>query len=174
VLGTAALAAIGTLTGAIERELTSRGRMPAGRRPAIHAGAARSLGRRDGGDARSRHGFGRHAAAGDGARGRRRGGSGELKAVDARWPLYGALTLEGGRSRAGAAAHRHDRVDRPGVADRLDVTTGGKLRIGDALLTIGGVIADEPDRLSEGFSLGPTVIVSPEALAASGLVSPDR
>ncbi|KAJ8138581.1 hypothetical protein OY671_008206, partial [Metschnikowia pulcherrima] len=35
-----------------------------------------------------------------------------------------------------------------------------------------GVIADEPDRSSEGFSLGPTVIVSPEASAASGSVQP--
>lgn len=172
VLGTAALAAIGTLTGAIERELTSRGRVLLGgdlqftlaQRGASDAemAAMRALGTVSAGtrlQAMARLPQGDDVAV-----------PVELKAVDARWPLYGALTLEGGR-RAGAPTGMTAWIA-PGVADRLSVTTGGKLRIGNALLTIGGLIADEPDRLSEGFSLGPTVIVSPEALAASGLVQP--
>ncbi|RQW43260.1 FtsX-like permease family protein, partial [Novosphingobium sp. LASN5T] len=172
VLGTAALAAIGTLTGAIERELASRGRVLLGgdlqftlaQRAASDAemAAMRALGTVSAGtrlQAMARLPQGDDVAV-----------PVELKAVDARWPLYGALTLENGR-KAGAPTGMTAWIA-PGVADRLGVTTGGKLRIGDALLTIGGVIADEPDRLSEGFSLGPTVIVSPEALAASGLVQP--
>jgi putative ABC transport system permease protein len=54
----------------------------------------------------------------------------------------------------------------PGVADRLGVRPGDRLQIGAATLVIGGVIAAEPDRLSEGFALGPAMIVSEEALAA--------
>lgn len=92
----------------------------------------------------------------------------ELKAVDARWPLYGAFTVDGGR-RAAAPRGMTAWID-PGVGDRLGVKAGDRLKIGQAELVIGGVIAGEPDRLSEGFALGPTVIVSEDALAASGLV----
>jgi putative ABC transport system permease protein len=34
------------------------------------------------------------------------------------------------------------------------------------------VIGDEPDRLGEGFALGPTVIISREGLDRTGLVQP--
>jgi putative ABC transport system permease protein len=37
---------------------------------------------------------------------------------------------------------------------------------------VGGVIADEPDRLGEGFTLGPVAILSREGMARTGLVQP--
>ena len=170
VLGTAALAAIGTLTGGIGRELAARGQSMlggdleltlAGREAAADELAAmRRLGAVS-------HGVRLQAMA-------RRAESAddavpvELKAVDARWPLYGAFTLEGGR-KAGAPRGMTAWID-AGVGDRLGVKAGDRLKIGNAELVIGGVIAGEPDRLSEGFALGPTVIVSEEALARSGLV----
>ena len=46
------------------------------------------------------------------------------------------------------------------------------LRFGTAWFRVGGVIADEPDRLSEGFTLGPVVLVSNGGLARTGLVQP--
>ncbi len=170
VLGTAALAAIGTLTGAIGGELAMRGQAMlggdaeftlAGRAAAADELAAMqalgtvSTGARLQGMAR------RTDAASDAV-------PVELKAVDARWPLYGQFRLEGGR-RAGAPQGMTAWIA-PGVADRLGVKPGDHLMIGAATLTIGGVIASEPDQLSEGFALGPTVIVSNAALAASGLV----
>ncbi|MBB4615231.1 ABC transporter permease [Novosphingobium taihuense] len=172
VLGTAALSAIGTLTGAIERELATRGREMLGadleftlaaRQPSPDESAA-------------------IAALGEVSEGARlqamarvpsddtRTTPVELKAVDGRWPLYGQFTLEGGKT-AGAPEGMAAWIA-PGVADRLGVRVGDRLRVGEADLTVGGVIGSEPDRLAEGFSLGPTVIVSKAALDASKLVQP--
>ncbi|MEL0209709.1 MAG: ABC transporter permease, partial [Novosphingobium sp.] len=103
VLGTAALSAIGTLTGAIERELAARGREMLGadleftlaaRQPAPQERAA-------------------IAAMGELSEGARlqamarvpgdatRTTPIELKTVDGKWPLYGQFELEGDR-KAGA------------------------------------------------------------------------
>ena len=49
---------------------------------------------------------------------------------------------------------------------------GDPLRIGIARLTVTGVIAQEPDALGEGFSLGPRVIVDLPTLDRTGLVQP--
>ncbi|MEI6642420.1 MAG: FtsX-like permease family protein [Novosphingobium sp.] len=170
VLGTAALSAIGTLTGGIGREMAARGQAVLGgdlqftlsgrsaapdELAAIRGLGAVSQGTRLQAMAR------RADAAGDAV-------PVELKAVDARWPLYGRLQLEGGRA-AGAPLGMTAWIA-PGVADRLGVRPGDRLQIGAATLVIGGVIAAEPDRLSEGFALGPAMIVSEEALADSGLV----
>ncbi len=170
VLGTAALSAIGTLTGGIGRELAARGQSMlggdleltlAGRSAAPdELSAIRGLGTVSSGV--RLQAMARKAQSADDAV------PVELKAVDAHWPLYGAFTVNGGR-KAGAPQGMTAWID-PGVGDRLGVKAGDHLRIGQAELVIGGVIAGEPDRLSEGFALGPTVIVSEEALAASGLV----
>lgn len=172
VLGTAALSAIGTLTGAIERELATRGREMLGADLEFTLAA-----RQPSTDERARI-----AAMGDLSEGARlqamatvpgaeaRATPVELKAVDDKWPLYGRFTLEGGKA-AGAPQGLTAWIA-PGVADRLDVQVGDRLQVGKALLRVGGVIGREPDRMAEGFSLGPTVIVSREALDASALVQP--
>ncbi|ABD25595.1 protein of unknown function DUF214 [Novosphingobium aromaticivorans DSM 12444] len=174
VLGTAALSAIGTLTGAIERELSTRGREMLGadleftlaaREPAPDELAA----------------IGMLGELSQGARLQamavkvapstsQTATPVELKAVDDRWPLYGQFELEGGRT-AGAPQGMAAWIA-PGVADRLDVKVGDRLRVGEAVLSVAGIIGKEPDRLAEGFSLGPTVIVSKAALDASRLVQP--
>ncbi|MCY1672311.1 FtsX-like permease family protein [Novosphingobium sp. SL115] len=172
VLGTAALSAIGTLTGAIERELATRGREMLGadleftlaaRMPSVDERAA-------------------IAALGDLSEGARLQAMArvpgvetqatpvELKAVDGKWPLYGTFTLQGGKV-AGAPQGMTAWIA-PGVADRLGVKLGDRLQVGQAVLTVGGVIDSEPDRLAEGFSLGPTVILNRAAMEASGLIQP--
>lgn len=170
VLGTAALAAIGTLTGAIGSELATRGQAMLGgdvqfslsgrAAAADELAAMRAMGRVSAGVRLQ-------------AMARRADDTGdavpvELKAVDARWPLYGQFRIEGGR-KAGAPQGMTAWIA-AGAADRLGVRPGDRLMIGTATLTVGGVIGSEPDQLGEGFALGPTVIVSDEALAASGLV----
>jgi putative ABC transport system permease protein len=94
----------------------------------------------------------------------------ELKTVDTHWPLYGTFTLAL-PDRPAPAPQGMTAWIAPGVADRLGVGPGDHLLIGAADLVIGGVIGDEPDRLGEGFALGPTVIVGTQALAQTGLVS---
>lgn len=172
VLGTAALSAIGTLTGAIEGELRTRGREMLGADVEFTLAA-----RQPTSDERAAI-----AAMGDLSEGARlqamatvpgaetRATPVELKAVDAKWPLYGRFTLADGQS-VGPPQGLSAWIA-PGVADRLDVKTGDRIQVGKAVLSVGGIIGSEPDRLAEGFSLGPTIIISKAALDASALVQP--
>jgi putative ABC transport system permease protein len=92
-----------------------------------------------------------------------------LKGVDAAYPLYGTLTLERGRY----APLADDRIlIGKSLSERLDVTPGQQLRYGEAIFTIAGIIADEPDRVGEGFTLGPVAILSMDGLRRTGLIQP--
>ena len=94
----------------------------------------------------------------------------KLKAVDGNWPMLGTFTLEPG---ALAARPRGRQVAiSPALADRIGVRVGSWVRLGAASFQVIGVIANEPDRLGEGFSLGPTVIVDAAAIDATGLIQP--
>ena len=172
VLGVAALAAIGTLTDAIGSELARRGQAMLGGDVEVELAGRQA-------SAREQAAFARAGALSTGARMRAMAtvpaadGTAvpiELKAVDGAWPLYGAFTLSDGR-KAGAPPADTAWIA-PGVAERLGVSPGQTLHIGQATLRIGGVIGDEPDRLGEGFGLGPTVIISRAGLDATGLVQP--
>jgi putative ABC transport system permease protein len=91
----------------------------------------------------------------------------ELKAVDARWPLYGRFAIAGGGVlKPGTAAVA------PALADRLQLARGDRLTIGNAVFTIAGTIADEPDKAGDGFGFGPGVIVPLADLEATGLLAP--
>jgi putative ABC transport system permease protein len=93
----------------------------------------------------------------------------ELKAVDGRYPLYGTLTLRGRRTMPLVADQTW--VSQA-LADRMMLKAGEALRFGNATFTIAGVIADEPDRLSGGFSLGPVAILSIDGLTRTALIQP--
>ena len=95
----------------------------------------------------------------------------ELKAVDGNWPLYGQLLLDGGSTWTGAPPPGQAFIAQ-GVADRLGIGPGGSFTLGTTSVTVAGIIAEEPDRLSEGFSLGQTVIVPYDVPAQAGLTAP--
>ena len=78
----------------------------------------------------------------------------ELKAVDAAWPMYGTLTLQDGTTRGAPPLGTAWIAE--GAAERLGIGPGDRFRVGTSDLVVGGIIDDEPDRLSEGFSLGQT------------------
>ncbi|MGQ7829621.1 ABC transporter permease [Altererythrobacter sp. Z27] len=168
-LGTAALAAIGTLTAAIERELANRGQELLGGDLEVEVwqrdlsdeekAALSEYGEISGGTRMQAMASTANAAAPI-----------ELKAVDAKWPLYGTLTLKDGRSVAAPAAG--EAWLGQGALDRLDIAMGDRFRVGTAELVAAGVIDNEPDRLSEGFQLGPTVIVAEEYPLRAGLIAP--
>ncbi|MGN6499608.1 MAG: ABC transporter permease, partial [Tsuneonella sp.] len=168
-LGAGALAAIGSLTAAIESELATRGRVLLGgdievgvwQRGATgeELAALHALGTVSGGTRMQAMATAGEAAA-----------PVELKAVDAHWPLYGTATLRDGR-KVGAPPEGQAWLAQ-GAADRLGIGVGGRLTVGTAALTVGGILADEPDRLGEGFQLGPTVIVRDTLPAAAGLTAP--
>jgi putative ABC transport system permease protein len=176
-LGTAALAAIGTLTASIERELASSGQQILGGDLEVEVwqralkddelAALADLGTVSGGTRMQAMAI---SDAETGASGEGNAAPIELKAVDELWPLYGVLTLTDGRE-VGAPKGQTAWVSQ-GALDRLDIKVGEQFRIGTVTLTAGGIIDDEPDRLSEGFQLGPTIIVAEDVPARAGLLAP--
>lgn len=168
-LGTGALAAIGTLTDTIESELQSRGREFLGadlqvalwqRAPnAAELAALESLGTVSQGLRMQAMATTPAAAAPI-----------ELKAIDEKWPLYGTATLADGRAVGAPPVGQAWLAS--GAADRLGLSTGDTFSVGSARLTVGGILANEPDRLGEGFQLGSTVIVRQDVPAAAGLTAP--
>jgi putative ABC transport system permease protein len=99
----------------------------------------------------------------------------EVKAVDGAYPLYGKLQLASGADLGGALAKTADGygvvVDEL-LLGRLALKVGDALKIGSTSLKVTGVIAAEPDRISDGFVLGPRLMMSHEALTTTGLVQP--
>jgi putative ABC transport system permease protein len=99
----------------------------------------------------------------------------EVKATDALYPLYGQLVLENAASLQNITALRDGTygvaVD-PLLLGRLGVKLGDRIRVGTLDVAIRGVIAAEPDRISDGFILGPRLLMSREALVSTGLIQP--
>jgi putative ABC transport system permease protein len=176
-LGTAALAAIGTLTASIERELEASGREILGGDLEVEVWqralnpeemeALAALGTVSGGTRLQAMAI---SDASTGAQGDGNAAPIGLKAVDDRWPLYGALTLTDGRT-VGAPTGDKAWLSQ-GAIDRLGIEVGEAFRIGTVTLSAAGIIDDEPDQLSEGFQLGPTVIVAEDVPARAGLLAP--
>ena len=168
-LGVGALAAIGTLTGAIGKELSSRGRT-------ILGGDVEVSVWQRGATAAELAAFQRLGKVSTGTRMQAMARAGdlaapvELKAVDGGWPLVGQLSLKDGR-RVGAPPQGEVWIGQ-GAADRLGIGPGSAISIGSLTLKVGGIIADEPDRLGEGFTLGPVVLAHTEVPAKAGLTAP--
>ncbi|MFB0613634.1 ABC transporter permease [Aurantiacibacter poecillastricola] len=94
----------------------------------------------------------------------------ELKAVAPNYPMYGELLLEGGSTFGAPPAGQAFLA--PGAAERLGVGAGDTITLGTEAVTVAGIIEEEPDRLSEGFALGQTIIVPLDLPEAAGLVAP--
>ncbi len=80
----------------------------------------------------------------------------ELKAVDAAYPLYGAVESTPSAPLATQLAARngvYGALVAPLLIDRLGVKVGDEILIGNARLRISGAIAREPDAVSDGFGL---------------------
>ncbi len=105
----------------------------------------------------------------------------ELKAVDDLYPLYGNLTLGEAVENTAGKDHQDLLASSDGqygalvegtLLDRLSVKTGDILQIGTLPVVIRAVILREPDKASQGMSLGPRVIISGDALKKTGLIQP--
>ncbi|BBD03471.1 MULTISPECIES: ABC transporter permease [Sphingobium] len=174
-LGVATLAAIGSLTAAITQELSDRGRNLLGGDIEI------AMTQREArlGDKEAFRQLGTLSETirlramaqrvGQGAKDAPPAILTELKGVDAVYPLYGTLTLKSGTYSPLDPDHM---LIGQALAERLEIRPGDRLRYGTADFTIGGIIADEPDRLGEGFTLGPVAIVSIDGLRRTGLIQP--
>jgi putative ABC transport system permease protein len=175
-LGVATLAAIGSLTAAITYELATRGQTLLGGDLEIAMTQREASGQ-------EKQALRQIGAMSETIRMRamaqRAGGSlvnappavlTELKGVDGAYPLYGTLTLKRG------AYDGHLAPDQiligSALGERLGVAPGGQLRYGEAIFTIADMIVDEPDRVGEGFTLGPVALVSMEGMRRTGLIQP--
>jgi putative ABC transport system permease protein len=99
----------------------------------------------------------------------------ELQAVDAAYPLYGAVSLEPAEPLAAALGERDGvfgAAVEPAVAGRLGLAAGDRFRIGDAVVILRAVIDNLPDTAFAGLAFGPRVLLSDAGLAATGLIRP--
>ncbi|HZH52758.1 MAG TPA: ABC transporter permease [Microvirga sp.] len=99
----------------------------------------------------------------------------ELKAVDAGYPRVGTLETDPPFAPAdllgqwdgafGAAAD-------PALLARLDLKVGDRVTVGGATVELRASLVSEPDKIASGIGFGPRLLVSQDALDATGLVQP--
>ncbi|USQ95376.1 ABC transporter permease [Caulobacter sp. RL271] len=98
-----------------------------------------------------------------------------LRGVDSRFPLAGAVKLDGAPNLAAALADRDGlpgaAVD-PALLDRLHLKIGDRFEAGAMNLVVRARLLSEPDGLSRGFSIAPRVLVRGDVLERSGLLAP--
>ncbi len=102
----------------------------------------------------------------------------ELKAVAWNYPLYGRVGVSPDQPLRDVLAPAASCPGQPcfGIVVQdsllimLGLDRGAHLKIGQAWFEVGGVLLKEPDRVASAFSLGPRVLISQDALAATDLV----
>jgi len=99
----------------------------------------------------------------------------ELKAVDRAYPLFGAVTSDPPGTLDAQLARRGDAfgalVD-PALLARLGLRVGDRLSVGAATVELIATIVTEPDKLAGGLAFGPRLMISEDALRATGLLQP--
>ncbi len=104
----------------------------------------------------------------------------EMKAVDAAYPAIGQLMVKRGDANSAARATElapradgtHGAFLDPVLAARLDLKLGDTFALGGARLHMAAEIVSEPDKLGVGIGFAPRLLVSQDALRASGLMQP--
>ena len=99
----------------------------------------------------------------------------ELKAVDAAYPLVGAVRLDPALPAAQIFAVKdgvHGVAVAPALMRRLDLALGDRIRIGDAAFAVRAEVISEPDAATRLFTLGPRVLTDHDGLVATGLIQP--
>jgi len=99
----------------------------------------------------------------------------ELKAVDRAYPLFGAVTSDPPGKLDAQLGRRGDAfgalVD-PALLARLGLKLGDRLNVGAATVELAATIVTEPDKLAGGLAFGPRLMISEDALRATGLLQP--
>ena len=99
----------------------------------------------------------------------------EIKAVDGAYPLYGRAVVEPATDLAAALAPRegiHGAAADEALFARLDLKPGARLSVGDAEIEVRAILKTEPDKLAGGIGFGPRLMMSEDALRATGLLQP--
>jgi putative ABC transport system permease protein len=99
----------------------------------------------------------------------------EIKAVDHAYPLYGAVGLDPLEPLAAVLEQRNGAfgaVADPALLARLDLAPGAGITVGQATIEIRARLTSEPDKLAGGIGFGPRLLISEDALRATGLLQP--
>jgi putative ABC transport system permease protein len=99
----------------------------------------------------------------------------EIKAVDNRYPLFGAVTIDRALPLTAVLAERDGTFGAaadPLLLTRLGLKTGDRVAVGNAQFELRAALTGEPDKLAGGISLGPRVLIGEAALRATGLLQP--
>ncbi|MGC2644214.1 MAG: FtsX-like permease family protein [Pseudolabrys sp.] len=99
----------------------------------------------------------------------------EMKAVDDAYPLFGQPVLDPPVTLADALAQREGAfgaVADPTLIARLGLKPGARVTIGNATIEVRATLTSEPDKLAGGIGFGPRLLVSQDALRATGLLQP--
>jgi putative ABC transport system permease protein len=99
----------------------------------------------------------------------------EMKAVDAAYPLFGTVSLVPAQPLPAALAARDGifgAVADPALLARLDLKPPARITIGSATFEIRATLLSEPDKLAGGIGFGPRLLVTNDALRATGLLQP--
>jgi putative ABC transport system permease protein len=173
-LGVAAIAIIGSLGAAVERGLTEQGQ------PLLGGDLEFSLLQRDVTDAErlyitSKGTVSKAVTLRAMATANESSTLVEMKAVDSAYPLYGQLAFNQAVASADIYALKNG-VHGIAVDDlllgRLGLKLGDQVKIGTVPLEVRATIKTEPDRIADGIVLGPRLLLSHEALQATGLIQP--
>jgi putative ABC transport system permease protein len=99
----------------------------------------------------------------------------EAKAVDAAYPTIGALVTEPAGRPADLLAQRDGAfgaIADPALLERLGMAVGDTIKVGNASFRLSAKLVSEPDKIGNGIGFGPRLILSEEALRATGLIQP--
>ena len=97
---------------------------------------------------------------------------GELRGVDANYPLVGAVKLSGGMSLDDAVRREPGAAVDPILLERLSLKIGDPIAIGTIKVPVRATIENEPDKVIENLTAGPRVLVSLDTLRRSGMIEP--
>jgi putative ABC transport system permease protein len=99
----------------------------------------------------------------------------EAKAVDGAYPLVGTVKTDPDVTLVALFARNNDvfgAAADPALLARLQLKVGDRISIGNATLELRAALLGEPDKLGGGIGFGPRILLSEEALRASGLLQP--
>lgn len=100
----------------------------------------------------------------------------DVKAVGAGYPLRGEVVLAQAGTPEGRVATgipgRGEAWPDTRLADRLGVKAGDRITVGDATLTVSGIVQQEPEVQGIVFALGPKLLLNLDDVPATNLLQP--
>ncbi|WP_293798543.1 FtsX-like permease family protein [uncultured Bosea sp.] len=99
----------------------------------------------------------------------------EIKAVDAAYPSIGTVETDPQGPLPSLLDQRdgaYGAVADPVLFGRLDLKPGDIVKVGGAKIQLRANLVSEPDKIAAGVGFGPRLLMSQEALKATGLIQP--